>query len=137
MAYALFKQAIREEAASGALPTGDARNPSATTVKTYRAAAEQLLTGIVDRALDAATPDIQQSALLAAIEGAAGQIKSHVTERTGFGSALLTNLIAWVLTLAIAALVLILAARPSVEQTVAKAAASVGVSKTIGKDTGQ
>ncbi|MFH7191656.1 hypothetical protein ACHWGL_32710, partial [Klebsiella pneumoniae] len=78
-----------------------------------------------------------QSALLTAIEGAAGQIKSHVTERTGFGSALLTNLIAWVLTLAIAALVLILAARPSVEQTVAKAADRVGVSKTIGKDAGQ
>jgi hypothetical protein len=122
VAYALFKQAIREEAVSGTLVGGDARNPSATTVRTYRAAAEQLLTGVVDRALDEATPDLQQSAVLAAIEGATGQIKSHVTDRTGFGSALLTNLLAWVLTLAIAALVLILAARPSVEQTVARAA---------------
>ena len=91
-------------------------------MKTYRAAAEQLLTNVVDRALDAATPDIQQSAVLNAVEGAVGQIKGHVTDRTGFGSALLTNLIAWVLTLAIAALVLIVAARPSVEQTVAGAA---------------
>lgn len=122
VAYALFKQAIREEAASGAVVAGDARNPSTTTVKTYRAAAEQLLTGIVDRALDAATPDIQQSAVLTAIEGAAGQIKAHVTDRTEFGSALLTNLLAWAITLAIATLILILAARPSVEQTVAKAA---------------
>lgn len=131
VAYALFKQAIREEAATGSLPAGDARNPSATTVKTYRAAAEQLLTGIVDRALDAATPDLQQSALLTAIEGATGQIKSHVTERTGFGSALLTNLIAWVVTIAIATFILILAARPSVEQTVAKAADRLGASQTV------
>lgn len=137
VAYALFKQAVREEAASGAVVAGDARNPSATTVKTYRAAAEQLLTGIVDRALDAATPDIQQSAVLSAIENAAGQVKSHVTERTGFGSALLTNLLAWVLTLAIAALVLILAARPSVEQTVAKAVDRVGVSQPASPGNGQ
>ena len=133
VAYALFKQAIREEAASGAIVAGDARNPSATTVKTYRAAAEQLLTGIVDRALDAATPDLQQSAVLSAIENAKGQVNGHVTERTGFGSALLTNLVPWVLTLAIAALVLILAARPSVEQTVAKAADRVGVQRPAEK----
>ena len=125
VAYALFKQAIREEAASGAALGGDSRNPSATTVKTYRAAAEQLLTGIVANAIDEATPDIQQSAVLAAIEGATGHIKAHVTDRTGFGSALLTNIIAWVLTLAIATLVLLLAARPSVEQTVVKAAERV------------
>ena len=133
VAYALFKQAIREEAAAGALVGGDARNPSATTVKTYRAAAEQLLTGVVDRALDAATPDIQRSAVLSAIEGTTDQIKAHVTERTGFGSALLTNLVAWVVTLAIATLILILAARPSVEQTVAKAADRVGGQQAIDK----
>ena len=122
VAYALFKQAIREDAAAGAAVSGDARNPSPTTVKTYRAAAEQLLTNVVDRALDAATPDLQQSAVLSAVEGAVGEIRGHVTDRTGFGSALLTNLIAWVVTLAIATLVLFLAARPSVEQTVAGAA---------------
>lgn len=133
VAYALFKQAVREEAAVGAVVGGDARNPSATTVRTYRAAAEQLLTGIVDRALDAATPDIQQSAVLSAIEGATGQIKAHVTDRTGFGSALFTNLVAWILTLAIAALILILAARPSIEQTVAAAADRVGGHQTAGK----
>jgi hypothetical protein len=84
-----------------------------------------LLTGIVANAIDEATPDIQQSAVLAAIEGATDHIKAHVTDRTGFGSALLTNIIAWVLTLAIATLVLLLAARPSVEQTVVKAAERV------------
>ena len=94
VAYALFKQAVREEAAFGIVTTGDARNPLTTTVKTCRAAAEQLLTGIVDRALDEAAPDLQRSALLTALDGATGQIKAHVTDRTGFGPALLTNLVA-------------------------------------------
>lgn len=131
IAYALFKQAVREEAATGSAPAGDTRNPSATTVKTYRAAAERLITSVVGRAIDEATPEIQQSAVLTAIEGAESQIKAHVTTRTGFGSALLTNIVAWVITLAIAALVLILAARPSVEQTVASAANKVSNGKPV------
>jgi hypothetical protein len=135
VAYALFKQAIREEASSGSSSGGDVRNPSATTVRTYRAAAEQLLTGVVDRALDAATPGMQQSALLSAFDGAAGQIKSHITERTGFGPALMTNLVAWVVTLAIATFVLTLAARPSVEQTVAKALDNITTSNLSANGT--
>jgi hypothetical protein len=121
VAYALFKQAIREEAVSGAPAATETRNPSATTIKTYRAAAEQLLTSVVGRAIDEATPEIQRSAILTAIEGAQAQLEAHVTKRTGFGSALSTNLVAWILTLAIASLILFLAARPSVEQTMAKA----------------
>lgn len=127
IAYALFKQAIREEATTGTIAAGDARNPSATTVNSYKAAAKQLLTGVVDRAFTEATPELQQSALLTAFEGAVDQVKAHVTERTSFGQALLTNVIAWVLTLAIAALILILATRPSLEQTVAGAANRIGV----------
>ena len=89
-------------------------------MKTYRAAAEQLLTDVVGRAIDEATPEIQRSAILTAVEGASAHIEAHITDRTSFGSALLTNLIAWILTLAIAALILFLAARPGVEQTLAK-----------------
>lgn len=122
LAYALFKQAIREEASSGLAPQSNKRNPSATTVKTYKAAAEQLITDVVGRAIDAATPELQRSAILTAIEGSQSEIKSHVTERTSFGAALLTNVLAWVLTLAIAALILYIAARPNIEQVVAQAA---------------
>jgi len=121
IAYALFKQAIREEAASGAAAPGDSRNPSATTVRTYRAAAEQLLTDVIGRAIDEATPEIQQSAVLTAIDNATGLVNAHVTERTGFGSALLTNIVAWVITLAIACLIIVMATRPSVEQALVNA----------------
>ncbi|MGK2910326.1 MAG: hypothetical protein ACSLE1_11100 [Sphingobium sp.] len=121
VAYALFKQAVREEAAAGTAHAGDTRNPPATTVKTYRAAAEQILTEVIGRAIDEATPEIQQSAVLAAIDNATVKIEAHVTQRTGFGSALLTNIIAWIITLAIASLILILATRPSLEQAVVKA----------------
>ena len=77
------------------------------------------MTGVVGRAIDEAQPDIQRSAMLVAIEAAQTDIKAHMTTRTSFGQALLTNLIAWVLSLAAAALVLHLATKPNVDQTLA------------------
>jgi hypothetical protein len=122
VAYALFKKAIREDSRSGIAPASDKRNPSETTVKTYRAAAEQLLTDVVGRAIDEATPEIQQSAVLTAVESSQSKIEAHITKRTDFVSALLANIAAWAITLAIAAVILFLAARPSVEQAVVEAA---------------
>lgn len=119
LAYALFKQSVRETARAGTAAPGDRRDPSPTTVDAYRGAASQLLTGVIDRAIEEATPEIQQSATLAAISTAGSEIKSHVTQRTSFGSALLTNIIAWLVTLAIAALVVITYSRDGVEETIA------------------
>ena len=122
IAYALYKQGIREEAISGTGTPGPQRNPPATTVTTYRAAATQLLTEIVQRAIDETTPEIQRSAVLTAVETAKGEIKGHVTSRTNFGPALLTNIVAWIITLAIAVLVLWLAGTPGVDQVLVNAA---------------
>jgi hypothetical protein len=121
VAYALFKKAVREESAAGLAPPSDKRNPSPTTVKTYRAAAEQHITGIVAKAIEEATPEIQQSAALTAIEATRIQIENHVTTRTGFGPALVANIAAWALTLFLAVTILFLSARPAVEDVVLEA----------------
>ena len=121
VAYALFKKSIREDSKAGIAATGDKRNPSETTVKTYRAAAEQLLTEVVGRAIDEATPEIQQSTILAAVEAAESKLECHITKRTDFFTALIANVAAWAITLAIAAVILFLAARPSIEQAIAEA----------------
>jgi hypothetical protein len=122
VAYALFKKAIREEARSGIAQSGDKRNPSQTTIRTYRAAAEQLLTDVVGRAIDEATPEIQQSAVLKAIESSQAKVEAHITKRTNFGSSLTANFVAWLISLAVAAMILFVAARPSVEETIADVA---------------
>jgi len=123
VAYALYKQAIREEALrSGEPPSPIQRDPSQTMVRTYRAAAEQSLTKIVQIAIEASTPDIQRSSILNSIDAAVVEIKGHTTSRTDFGYALFTNIFAWIITLAAASLILVLADRPAVEQTLANAA---------------
>ncbi len=131
VAYALFKKAIREEARSRSSSSSDTRNPSETTVKTYRAAAEQLLTEVVGLAIEEATPEIQQSAVLAAVETSQSKIETHITKRTNFVSALLANIVAWVITLALAAIILFLAARPNVEQIVVKAASASSATSKV------
>lgn len=90
-------------------------------MKTYRAAAEQLITNVVGLAIEEATPEIQESAVLSAIESSQIKLEAHVTKRTGFGSALVANVAAWAITLALAALIVFLAARPSAGQAIADA----------------
>jgi hypothetical protein len=131
VAYALYKQGIREETLrSGQPPSPIQRDPSQTMVKTYRAAAEQSLTKIVQIAIEESTPDIQRSSVLSALSAAVVEIKGHMTSRTEFGYALLTNIFAWIITLAAATLILILAGRPAVEETLANATARVTGSAT-------
>lgn len=129
----MFKKAIREDSRSGIAPASDKRNPSETTTKTYRAAAEQLLTEVVGRAIDEATPEIQQSAVLTAVESSQSKIEAHITKRTDFVSALLANVVAWMITLALAAIILFLAARPSVEQAIVETAKPKAAGQQLSK----
>ena len=121
LAYALYKEAVREEARQGGTVDGTTRNPPPATVNAFRMAAEQRLTEVVKRGIEEATPDIQQNAFTAAVAGLESELKSHVTQRTSFGTALFTNIIAWLTTLAIAAIIIFLLNRPSAEQSVAGA----------------
>jgi hypothetical protein len=112
VAYALFKRAIREEAQAGQHSNGDTRTPTATVVQTYRQAAERTLSGVIDSALEAARPELQVSATLDAIETTKSSLREHITNRTGFFSAIVSNVIAWAVTLGLTVLILFLSNKP-------------------------
>lgn len=107
LAYALYKRAIREDAQEGRRSSGYDRNPSKTVVETYRQAAERTLSEVIGSSLEAAKPELQVSAALSAIEVAKADIREHVTQRTGFLPALLTNIVAWAFTLLLTVLILL------------------------------
>ncbi len=107
LAYALYKRAIREDAQEGRQSSGYSRNPSKTVVETYRQAAERTLSEVIGSSLEAAKPELQVSAALSAVEAAKADIREHVTQRTGFLPALLTNIVAWAFTLLLTVLILL------------------------------
>jgi hypothetical protein len=117
LAYALYKRAIREDAQTGQHSSGDTRNPSRTVVETYRQAAERTLSEVIGAALDGARPELQSSAALDAIESARATLSEHVTRRTGFSHAIITNVLAWALTLVLTVLILLAFNRPSPVET--------------------
>lgn len=132
LAYATYKQSVREAALAGqALPDRAARSLPPALVAALRSSAEQTLTKVVSDGIAQATPDIQNSAiiatlngnqaeLLSALQGERQRIEGHITSRTGVISSFLTNLAAWAVTLLIAVAILYLANRPSVESTILK-----------------
>lgn len=129
LAYATYKQSIREAALAGqAVADRSSRDLTPALVGALRMAAEQTITEIVNNGIVQATPDIQNTAtiatlnghrteVLSALQGERQRIEAHVNSRTGFLPAFLTNLAAWVVTLVIAVAILYLASRPSVEST--------------------
>ena len=130
LGYSLYKQSIREDALAGVTVPADRRAPSETTVQAYRGAASQLVTGVINRAIEEATPAIQESAVRDAILAAEANVKAHVDSKTSWKTALGTNLAAWLISLAIVFLVLVLARAPEVTDLLLKASTP---QKTIGQ----
>lgn len=128
IAYALYKRSIREDAMAGR--TGSARRTVPDTmVSVHRNAAEVVLRRLVENAIEDATPEIEEQAVAAALGDTETRIKSHVSHRTSFGSALGVNMVAWVITLAVTFFIIWLIGRPDVPTTVANAAASIPTRK--------
>ena len=122
LAYALYKRAIREEAQDGRRSPGDTRNPPRTVVETYRSAAQMMLGDVIQNSLEEAQPELQISAALDAVDKARSDIIGHVTQRTNWLPALVTNVVAWAFTLVIVTLILISLGRPTPEEIVSDAA---------------
>lgn len=149
LAYATFKQSIREAALEGqAVADRASRNLTPSMVSALRSAAEQTLTEIVSDGIKQATPDIQNTATIATMNGhrveilntlqqERQQIEKHVTARTGFLGAFLTNLAAWVLTLIIAVAILYLANSPSIEKTIVDTLDDPAAEKSVPADAFQ
>ena len=105
LAYALFKQAIREDAKKGAHIRGSARDPSATTVQVYRASAEMRLRELATNAIQEAKDDIVDENTIAAIGQAKAEIAQKIDSNTNLRTTIVANLIAWAITLAVTVLV--------------------------------
>lgn len=132
LAYATYKQSIREAAQDGRTTDRASRSLTPAMVSALRSSAEQVLTEIVNDGIAQATPDIQNTATLAtlnshhsevltSLQNEGQRLEGHITKRTGFWGAFGTNLAAWVLTLLVAVAILYLAGRTSVEATLSDA----------------
>lgn len=120
LAYALYKRTIREDTEQGQRMPGDTRSPPRTVVETYRQVAERVISGVIDASLEAAKPELhelQMSAALDAIETVRLDVREHVTNRTGFMPAIVTNVLAWAFSLLITVLILFAFNRPDPAQT--------------------
>lgn len=135
LAYALFKSAVRQEAIAGANVGRGPRAPVAAMIEVYRQAAEQRVSEVIADAITQATPDIQASAAVGAVNAArealisASQavetsLRSHIDEKTSFKQAMLTSFAGWLLTLGVTAIIIFVAGRPSVEDRIRRAVTS-------------
>lgn len=131
LAYATYKQSIREAAQDGRPTDRLSRSLSPAMINALRSASEQTITQIVNDGIEQATPDIQNTATIAMLNGHHTEVigviqterqavETHINKRTGFLSSFVTNLLAWFVTLIVAVAILYLANRPSVEQTLSK-----------------
>lgn len=106
LAYALYKQALREAVTQGRPHLlAPQRTPSPTERDAYRGAAERLLQRFAQASVDAARPEMLQSGFDVELRRAEGEIKQLVQARTTVWAAIGTNLVAWVITLAVTVLV--------------------------------
>ncbi len=126
LAYALFKQGVREEAAAGRRVDGGSRNPPETAVRVYRDAARRILEEFASNAIAEATPEGSHSSILAAVMSVEAGVKSHIDQKTNWKNAIGMNLIAWVITIAVTALILVLYALPSMQQDMIDAVREIG-----------
>src|SRR3546814_756696 len=84
LAYALFKQGVREDAAEGRRGDGGLRNPPATVVRVHRDAAQRILEEFASNAIAEAIHEVQQSAVLAAVTSAEVAVRSHIDQKTNW-----------------------------------------------------
>ncbi|WP_185804837.1 hypothetical protein [Pontivivens nitratireducens] len=116
VAYARYKQMVRDEVLQGQRAAGTPKNPSDQVVDFYRSAARQELQSFAASAIDEATEEIQHSALLDRIETATSEIQRHISDSTGTLRAVWTNFLGWAVTLVITLLVLLISQQPSLPQ---------------------
>ena len=106
IAYALYKQNLREVAAAGRqVPPAIERRPTQTESSAYRGDAERLLQTFAAQAVKEATPGIVAEGVGSAVGAARGDLEKLIRQRTSIGAAIWTNLVAWVITLAITVLI--------------------------------
>jgi hypothetical protein len=108
VAYALYKQTVREAAATGRLTVQPRhRFPTPTERSAYRGNAERRLQSFAAVATQQATPEIMAKGIGSAVEAAKVELLQALERRTSFVNAILSNLVAWIITLAVTVLLIV------------------------------
>lgn len=119
LGYALYKRSIRELCRSGGQTDGNLRNPPDAEVKVYRSAARAKIEEMLEVFELEAAEQWKQSHYDTRLETWKGEIKAMIRARTTTSGAVLSNMIAWVLTIAISLLVYFGFKSSSIEEQVA------------------
>jgi hypothetical protein len=140
IAYAKYKESVREGALQGNVADLAARNLTPVMVNMLRSAAKQMIAQVVSDGIAAASPEIQQTAAVAAVNATKEEVKAaveksrsdtlrelteerqkietHVTKRTGYLAQFATNLLAWMVSVAIVVLIVLSRQGQNVEDEV-------------------
>jgi hypothetical protein len=106
LAYALYKKAIREAAEQGRpVYRSEHRSPVGTEVAAYRNAADNKLTVFASSILEQSRADIVNTAIRSDIAEVAGRLQTEIRQAASWRSAILTNLVAWLLSIAVTFLI--------------------------------
>jgi hypothetical protein len=100
IAYALYKQSLREDAEQGKpVAPSHSREPTATLVKAFRGDAERRLQNFASVAFEEAAPGLIVDAFGGRLDTAVIEINQTIKERTSMKSAVVSNMVAWALTI--------------------------------------
>lgn len=107
LAYALYKQTLREEAIEhGWTKPSEQRNPVNSVVKTYRDQAENMLSDFANSAIDTARSEMKDANTISAIietkgkislsiEKSSSEIIKEIHRGTNWLTALVINIVGW------------------------------------------
>jgi hypothetical protein len=108
LAYALYKQGVREAAMAGQpVQPSAARNPTSTEITAYRGDAERRLQLFAASAVDEARPELLQDGVVLSIDKAKSDLLVAITQRTSMRAAVLASIIGWAITLGLTVLILV------------------------------
>jgi hypothetical protein len=101
LAYALYKESIRERVRSGQAVPAYLRDPTKPDIEAYRGRAERAFELYAAKAIEDATPQI-----VAAAHGIAkNEIIAQVRERTGLWANVITGVVVWIVTIILTVIV--------------------------------
>ena len=108
LGYALYKAHIREALTKGRpVNHGADRTPTDSEVRAFRGEAERRLSAFAESVIEQATPGIERTALVAAMDESKASIVAEIGRRTSYRTAITANVIGWLVSIAITVLVVI------------------------------
>lgn len=122
LAYALYKRTVRDQCRQGVAADGRLRNPPKSEVETYRASARDMIETLLTDYENDVRPDLQRSYYDEQLERWKGEIKAVIRNRTSTAGQIVTNLIAWAITLAISLIVYFAARAMTIDQVITEQA---------------